>query len=187
MRGQEKQPNPFRAFRSLPSVPLFDLVAVVIASGFGLGFIPFAPGTFGSLLGVAICYGLIQAFKFEPILLLNSILAASVVTALLGVWASTRAESIFNRKDASQIVIDEVCGQLISFVFLAPILTQFGGIWRQALVIGFGLFRLFDIFKPWPIRKLEHLGSGLGVMADDVLAGIYSAVVLALVLSFLPF
>lgn len=164
-----------------------DFVAVVIATGFGLGFIPFAPGTFGSFLGVAICYGLIQAFKFEPIILLNSIIGASVLTALVGVWASTRSESLFERKDASQIVVDEVCGQLISFVFLAPGLARVGGDWRQALVIGFVLFRLFDIFKPWPIRKLEHLGSGLGVMADDVLAGIYAAIVLSLLLTFLPF
>jgi phosphatidylglycerophosphatase A len=163
-----------------------DLVAVIIASGLGLGFIPIAPGTFGSLLGVAICYALIEAFKFEPIILLNSIIGLSVVSAILGTWASTRAESVFQRKDASQIVVDEVCGQLISFVFLAPALTRIGGSWRQALAIGFVLFRLFDIFKPWPIRKLEGLGAGLGVMADDVLAGIYAAVVLSLILTFLP-
>ena len=163
-----------------------DAIAVVIASGLGLGFIPFAPGTFGSLLGVGICYALIQAFKFEPLLLLNSIVAAATITALLGVWASTRSETVFQKKDASQIVVDEVCGQLISFVFLAPALARIGGNWRGALAAGFVLFRLFDIFKPWPIRKLEGLGSGLGVMADDVLAGIYAAVALSLLLLLIP-
>ena len=163
-----------------------DLFAVVIASGLGLGFIPFAPGTFGSLLGVAICYALIEAFKFEPILLLNSIIGASFISGLLGTWASTRSEKIFQKKDASQIVVDEVCGQLIAFAFLAPSLTRIGGKWRAALALGFVLFRLFDIFKPWPIRRLEGLGSGVGVMADDVLAGIYAAVALSFILTVLP-
>ena len=163
-----------------------DLVAVVIASGLGLGFIPFAPGTFGSLLGIAICYALIEALKFEPYLLLNAIIGASVVVTLAGTWAASRSEAAFQKKDASQIVVDEVAGQLISFVFLAPALARIGGNWRTALVIGFVLFRLFDIFKPWPIRRLEGLGSGVGVMADDVLAGIYAAVVLSALLMVLP-
>ncbi|MEP7274616.1 MAG: phosphatidylglycerophosphatase A, partial [Acidobacteriota bacterium] len=145
----------------------------------GLGFIPVAPGTFGSLLGVAICYALIETLKFEPHLLLNAIIAVSVAVALIGTWASNRAERILVRKDASQIVIDEVCGQLIAYVFVAPALQRVTGDWRIALAVGFVLFRLFDIFKPWPIRRLESLGSGVGVMADDVLAGIYAAVVLS--------
>ncbi len=162
-----------------------DGLAVVLATGFGLGFIPFAPGTFGSLLGVAICYGLVQALKFEPHLLLNAIVGASFVVGVVGTWAATRAERVFQRKDASQIVIDEVCGQLITFVFLAPALSRIGADWRTGLAAGFVLFRLFDIFKPWPIRRLESFGSGLGVMADDVLAGIYAAVALTWLLLFL--
>lgn len=159
-----------------------DGLAIVIATGLGLGFIPVAPGTFGSLLGVAICYGLIAGLKFEPHLLLNAIITASVLLALVGTWAANRAERILLKKDASQIVVDEVCGQLISFALLAPALVRIGGNWRAALAVGFVLFRLFDIFKPWPIRRLESFGSGLGVMADDVLAGIYAAVVLSWVL-----
>ncbi len=162
-----------------------DGVAIAIASGLGLGFIPLAPGTFGSLLGVAICYGLIETLKFEPHLLLNAIITAGVVVAVVGTWAANRAERIFARKDASQIVIDEVCGQLITYVFLAPSLQRVTGDWRIALAAGFVLFRLFDIFKPWPIRQLEVFGSGLGVMADDVLAGIYAAVALSWLLLFL--
>jgi phosphatidylglycerophosphatase A len=159
-----------------------DFLALAVATGLGTGFAPFAPGTFGSLLGVAIFYGLMAAFKFEPSLLLNSVLVASVISAALGTWAATRAEKVFEQKDAGQIVIDEVCGQLISFTFVAPALVEIGGRWRWALLAGFALFRLFDIFKPYPIRRLEALGSGLGVMADDILAGIYAAIVLSLLL-----
>lgn len=155
-----------------------DWLAVIIASGFGLGFIPIAPGTFGSLLGVAICYLFISAFKFAPFQLQSAILAASLLTAFVGVWASSRAERIFNREDASQIVIDEICGQLISYAFLASAMSRIGGRWRWAIVIGFILFRFFDILKPYPIRYLEGLGSGLGVMADDVLAGMYASIFL---------
>ena len=159
-----------------------DWFAVIIATGLGLGFIPFGPGTFGSLLGVAICYGLISAFKFTPLVLQQAILLGSVLLALLGIWASAQSERIFDRKDAGQIVIDEVCGQLVSYAFLAPALGMIGGDWRWALFIGFILFRFFDIVKPYPIRRLEGLGSGLGVMADDILAGVYAAVALSWIL-----
>ena len=161
------------------SAPL-DRLAILLATGLGIGFVPIAPGTFGSLLGVVICYVLIQAFKFAPHLLQNALLAVCVLLAIGGTWAATRAERVFNRKDAGQIVIDEVCGQLITFVFLAPAMVQLGGKWRLALAAGFVLFRLFDIFKPWPIKRLEGLGGGLGVMADDVLAGIYAAITLSI-------
>lgn len=161
-----------------------DSLAVAIATGLGLGFIPVGPGTFGSLLGVAICYGLIARFKFTPEILQQAILVVSVVLSIVGIWASARAERIFDRKDASQIVIDEVCGQLISYAFLAAALGRIGGDWRLALVIGFVLFRLFDIAKPYPIRRLESIGPGLGVMADDILAGVYAAVALSWILAF---
>lgn len=161
-----------------------DRLAIAIATGLGVGFIPLGPGTFGSLLGVAICYGLTARFKFTPDLLQQSILIVSVALAVIGVWASARAERIFDRKDASQIVIDEVCGQLISYAFLAQALGRIGGDWRAALVIGFILFRFFDIAKPYPIRRLEDLGPGLGVMADDFLAGVYAAVALSWILAF---
>src|SRR5215510_2593542 len=94
-----------------------DLIAVFIATGFGAGFIPFGPGTWGSIVG------LLAAFGSDALLLQNILIAAGLVSAALGVWASDRAEKIFDRKDASQIVIDEVFGQIISFVFIAPYLA----------------------------------------------------------------
>ncbi len=161
-----------------------DWVAVIVATGFGLGFAPIAPGTFGSLLGAAFFYYLsIQPLlAFRPQVLQNCILAGAVLTAFAGTWAATRAEKIFDRKDAGQIVIDEVCGQLITFAFV-PIHLK-----KQVLLItfiGFLLFRFFDIFKPYPIRRMESLGDGLGVMTDDILAGLYAALVLSFGLPYL--
>jgi phosphatidylglycerophosphatase A len=145
-----------------------DLLAVFIATGFGSGLIPFGPGTWGSLVGLLIAYGLISAF--------------SLVLAAIGIWSSSRAESIFARKDAGQIVIDEVCGQVISFVFIAPYIVRLGSQWRWWMILGFLLFRAFDIFKPYPINRLQSLTGGVGVMMDDILAGIYAAVLMSLAL-----
>ncbi|HKC85722.1 MAG TPA: phosphatidylglycerophosphatase A [Blastocatellia bacterium] len=161
---------------------LTDWFAVLIATGLGLGFIPFGPGTWGSVVGWLIAYGLIEFFGSDALLLQNFLIAAGVISAALGLWASHRAEKIFNRKDASQIVIDEVCGQIISFVFIAPYMIRLGPGWRWWMVAGFALFRAFDIFKPYPINRLQDLSGGFGVMMDDVLAGIYAAVLLSLLL-----
>ena len=176
------QNNPFDSKRgkALKIESAVDFIAVIIATGFGAGFIPFAPGTWGSIVGLLIAYGLI-AF-FDGLALQNVLIAAGVVSAALGVWAGDRAEKIFDRKDASQIVIDEVCGQIISFILIAPHLTWPGANWRWWMVAGFALFRAFDIFKPYPINRLQGLTGGLGVMMDDILAGIYTAAVLSLLL-----
>jgi phosphatidylglycerophosphatase A len=157
-----------------------DAIALFLASGFGSGFIPFAPGTFGSLVGCLIAYGLVTACAANAQLLQNSLIIASVLLTTLGIWSASRAERIFGRKDAGQIVIDEVCGQVISFVLIAPALVLPGPQSRWCLVIGFGLFRIFDIFKPYPINELQHFQGGLGVMMDDVFAGIYAALILSL-------
>jgi phosphatidylglycerophosphatase A len=162
-----------------------DVLAVFIATGFGSGLIPFAPGTFGSLVGLALAYGLISNLKAEILLLQNALLLASLFFTLIGIWAGTRAETVFERKDASQIVIDEVAGQLITFVLIVPYLPLLGGQLHWALIAGFALFRLFDIFKPFPINRLQDLTGGFGVMMDDVLAGVYAATGLSFFLYFL--
>ncbi len=162
-----------------------DLLAVFIATGGGAGVIPFGPGTWGSLVGLLMAYGLIAAFNQNVALLQNALIIVSLFLALIGIWAGTRAETIFDRKDAGQIVIDEVCGQVIAFVFIAPflpILAKFGGQWRWWLIPGFLLFRAFDIFKPYPINRLQSLTGGVGVMMDDIVAGIYAAVLMSLAL-----
>jgi phosphatidylglycerophosphatase A len=179
------QHNPFESKRgkSLKIEGPADFIAVFIATGFGAGFIPFGPGTWGSLVGLLIAYGLIAAFGADALLLQNILIVAGLVFAGLGVWASGRAEKVFGRKDAGQIVIDEVFGQIISFVFIAPYLASLGANWRWLMIAGFALFRAFDIFKPYPINGLQGLSGGIGVMMDDALAGVYAAAVLSLLLS----
>jgi phosphatidylglycerophosphatase A len=125
----------------------------------GAGFAPVAPGTAGALVGVI----LLLIFSPRPWILLS----VTTLVFLVGVPVASRCEEIFGQPDASEIVIDEVVGVWVSLLFLP--LT-----W-PTIAAGFVLFRVFDIWKPWPVRQVEHLlPSGLGVMVDDVLAGIYA-------------
>jgi phosphatidylglycerophosphatase A len=160
-----------------------DLFALFLATGFGAGFMPFGPGTWGSLVGLLMAYGLITLFDSTPQVLQGSLIVASALLAAAGIWSGTRAEKIFDRKDAGQIVIDEVCGQLISFVLIAPYLAALGPRWQWWLIAGFVLFRIFDIFKPYPLNRLQSLTGGLGVMIDDIIAGIYAAAILSLAMA----
>jgi len=156
-----------------------DSLALALAT-WGVGFIPGAPGTYGSAVGVGL-YLLVEsagarvsAFASLRVTLLLLLIAG---VTFAGVWAATRAEQITARKDPGIVVADEVAGQLIAFLFV----PSGAGWW--AILAGFVFFRLFDIWKPYPIRRLEKLRSGLGVMADDVLAGIYAAMVMSLLVS----
>jgi phosphatidylglycerophosphatase A len=119
------------------------------------------------------------------------------LVAAVGVWSSSRVSAYSGKKDPQFVVIDEVSGQMITFVLGQPIFTVFlnreihtawgnfeiDGLWLT-FIAGFILFRLFDIWKPWPIRRLEKLPGGWGIMADDWLAGIYAAILLRLALHF---
>jgi len=147
-------------------------VAYALATGLGAGFAPIAPGTVGSAEGVVI-FVAIFAIHLGQASLVIVLTIINVVIFVIGVWASTRTCELTGLKDPRLVVIDEVSGQLIT---LAPF--AFFPLSIVGIVAGFLLFRLFDIFKPYPIRKLERLHAGLGVMADDVLAGIYAAAVL---------
>ena len=151
-----------------------DRIAYAVATGLGAGFVPIAPGTAGALEGVGICLA-IQAFQPGP----SALIAFAIVTIALlmaGTWASNRVCQITGLEDAHSIVMDEVSGQMIA---LAPLMFL-PQISIRGLVAGFVLFRLFDIFKPYPIRNLERLHGGFGVMADDALAGVYAAALLAI-------
>lgn len=150
-----------------------DRVGYALATGMGAGFVPIAPGTVGALEGVAI-YLAIHALHLGQSSSLFALAIINVILFAIGVWASSRTCEITGLEDPRSIVIDEVSGQLIALTPLA-LLPSFS---IRAVVIGFLLFRLFDIFKPYPIRKLERLHGGLGVMADDALAGVYAAVLL---------
>ena len=133
-----------------------------VATGFYAGFSPFAPGTFGSVIGL-----LIAVICFRIALHPAVYLLLTMLIFLLGLVSSNALVKELKQDDPQVIVVDEIVGVLITFVgFLS--LNVFTGI------AGFILFRLFDILKPYPIRKLEQIPGGLGVMMDDVLAGLYS-------------
>lgn len=166
-----------------------DYVALAVATC-GVGYLPIAPGTWGSLVGVGL-YLLWQRvggrfyFTFgngDSIFIGYEALWTSLTLLLLigvtmvGIWAATRVERLSGRKDPGIVVIDEVAGQLITL----SITPHFHYREWPLVLVGFLLFRAFDIWKPYPIRKLEALESGLGIMADDVLAGMYAATVLSL-------
>ncbi len=174
---------------------LTDYLALAVATC-GVGYLPLAPGTWGSLVGVGIY--LLWQIKLWPVYLslfdtgshsippgVNYLWIASTLglifcITMAGVWAATRTEKLHGRKDPGIAVIDEVAGQLITFLAF----SWFNLYYDWPLVIaGFLLFRVFDIWKPYPIRRLEVLESGLGIMADDVLAGAYAAIALSFVAS----
>jgi phosphatidylglycerophosphatase A len=152
------------------SINARDRIGYHIATGLGAGFVPIAPGTAGAAEGVAVFLA-IHALHLEQTSSLFVLAILNVVVFASGVWASNCACRIVGLKDPRLVVIDEVSGQLIALTPLA-LMQSFSA---TAVVIGFLLFRIFDIFKPYPIRKLELLHGGLGVMADDALAGVYAA------------
>jgi phosphatidylglycerophosphatase A len=143
--------------------------AWAVATFFGAGFLKPGPGTYGSVAALLLWYGAAHAFLFtRPTLALATATAAVFVT-LIGIQASTIVARESVRKDPGFVVIDEVAGQLIALLFMRPD-------WKHA-VLALLLFRLFDIFKPWPIRKLEALPEGTGIMLDDVAAGLFALIV----------
>ena len=147
-----------------------DYVAIALATAGGAGFAPKAPGTAGSLVGVFICLAI------EGLNVGAYYLHAIIFFFIVGIWASSRVEHLYGH-DSQRIVIDEVVGQMITFGLFAG-RYQLSAIY---IATGFGLFRLFDITKPFPIRRLERLPGGLGVVADDVGAGLYALAILALI------
>ena len=146
-----------------------DYLALAIATC-GVGYLPLIPGTFGSLVGVGIFLLLSQT----PTGLVVSILAVTFA----GIWAGSRTEELAGRKDPGKIVVDEVAGQLIA---LLPLV--FFAQWSiAAVIISFVLFRFFDIVKPYPANRFQELKGGLGIMCDDLVAGVYAAVILSILI-----
>lgn len=149
-----------------------------IATFFYIGLLPLAPGTFAALVAIPLAWGLHWLGGF-PVLL-----AACVAMSLLGYWATARETAGGGDPDPAEIVIDEVVGQWIALMPLSWGLWHMGSAphvfpW-PGWVGGFLLFRLFDIWKPWPISWADGLHGPIGVMLDDVLAGVMAAAVVAL-------
>ena len=159
----------------------------------GVGYFPIAPGTMGSLVGVGVYLTLwaasarvleVNALGKRLTLLhvwtpqMAFMLVVIFLVTMAGIWAATRTEKLIRKKDPSIVVIDEVAGQMIALLS--------GPFWLHtwwSIVTAFLLFRAFDIWKPYPIRKLEGLESGLGIMADDLAAGAYALIVNSVLIS----
>jgi phosphatidylglycerophosphatase A len=147
-------------------------LAVFIATFGYSGYFPFAPGTIGSLAGLAV-YGLVR-WSGSPLVEIGAI----VLLFAVGAWAGTVAERYFGGIDPGPVVIDEVMGMLIT---LALVPVNWGG-----MVAGFVLFRIFDVVKPYPAGRLEHLAGGVGVMSDDAMAAVYANIALRLLILVMP-
>ena len=149
---------------------MINRFAITISSVFYIGFIPGAPGTYGSFAAAAALFFIGQYGNWvHP----AALLAVVGIITLIGIPASTSAGKQAGDEDPSFVVIDEVAGQLLTFCFVPFSVMN--------IVLGFFAFRAFDILKPWPIRKLESLPRGVGVMADDLLAGVYACASLHIV------
>jgi len=184
--------------------------ALFVATACGLGYIPVAPGTFGSLAGVAIAcipwpaiilgiafiaarYGLIGFVPYVDSYVCAQI-AVAIITAVLGLWSANRVVAYARQKDPQYVVVDEVSGQHLTLLVggdfpvwwrlpthpwtyhpLSVITGNSALSWKY-LVLGFILFRVFDIWKPFPARQAESLPGGWGIMADDWIAGIYAGI-----------
>ena len=145
---------------------VLDKFALILSSWFGVAMMPLVPGTFGTL----------AALPFAMVIAHLSPVAGACVLyffILLAIWVSGRSARALGKEDPAEVVIDEVVGLLIT-LFLLPATGL-------NLCLGFVLFRLFDILKPYPIRKLEKIGGGAGIVLDDLLAGVYANVCIRLV------
>ena len=181
---------------AIPSAPRrktgADYLGLAISTC-GVGYFPIAPGTMGSLVGVGLylslwagSYRLLEANPFGKRLTLLLVwtpqmafmLVVIFLVTMAGIWAATKTEKLLQKKDPSIVVIDEVAGQMIALLS--------GPFWLHtswSIFTAFILFRAFDIWKPYPIRKLEGLESGLGIMADDLAAGAYALIVNSVLIS----
>lgn len=154
-----------------PNMNRPPLLAVVFGTGFGSGFWPWGPGTAGALLASLMWLSMIHFFSPTALFLLT--LALIVLGTIIGTWATNQLEPFWG-PDPKRVVIDEMVG-----VWIPLLISPTNNIW---FALGaFGLFRFFDILKPLGIRQLDQRQGGFWVMADDILAGIYSLIVLAII------
>ena len=143
-------------------------VAKVIATFFFTGHSPVAPGTAGTLAAIPLYYVL----SFTPVYIY---LLLTVLITLVSVWASGVAEGIYGKTDPGQVVADEVCGFLVTMVLVPATLSK--------IFMGFLFLRLFDIAKPYPVRKLEKFSGGWGIVSDDLAAGVYACIAIHILAS----
>jgi phosphatidylglycerophosphatase A len=145
-----------------------ERAVLFVATGFFIGTVPVAPGTFGSLIGLPVCFLLSRLNFLQSVIFI-------LVFILFAIGIASAAEKILKQKDPGQIVIDEIAGLMVTFTGLPFNL--------KTALAGFLIFRVLDILKPFPIRTLEkRIGGGSGVVLDDVMAGVYGNLILRLVI-----
>ncbi|MDE3104739.1 MAG: phosphatidylglycerophosphatase A [Acidobacteriota bacterium] len=150
--------------------------AWILGTFFGAGMMKPGPGTYGSVAALLLWMAAGQLLHPAPLVLAAGTAIAALLATLVGIPAATRVARESGRKDPGFVVIDEVAGQWITLIGLTAT-------WRHAL-LGLALFRLFDILKPPPVRQLERLPEGTGIMLDDVAAGVLGLVVAQLLTRF---
>jgi len=149
-----------------------DRLGVFCATCASLGYVPIAPGTFGSALGLVLFWAIRSTGSAG--------LEAAAMAGLfvVGVWSGTVAERHFRGVDPGPVVIDEVFGMLVTLAFLPVSMT--------GAIVGFFVFRLLDVVKPWPARSFESMHGGLGIMADDGMAAIYGNLLMRALIAIAP-
>ena len=163
----------------------FPFFPRIIATSFGAGYWPWGPGTAGAVVGFVLWLPLVMTGHVTGTFIAT--LGLIVVFTALGIWSASVAERFWG-PDPSKVVMDETVGQWISMLPLSVFATaacpfESVSCWMWA-ILSLILFRFFDIVKPLGVRKMEDLPGGIGIMADDILAGIYGAVILALCMYF---
>jgi phosphatidylglycerophosphatase A len=158
--------NPYTGVKSK-----LDMLASYLATGGGIGNLPLAPGTWASM--VAVLVAVFLHLLGGPWLLSFSI----IIIFLVGTWASNKHSLSIKQKDPSSVIIDEFCGQWLAIL---PIAMD----WRY-YVVAFIIFRIADIFKPWPCKNAERIPGGMGIMLDDVCAGVYAGVLTLMIATWL--
>jgi len=146
-------------------------IVKIVSTFFYIGYLPFIPGTFGSLAGIVLFY----LVKDNPV----SYAFWTIVIMIAGFLVCDRAEKIMQKKDPPYVVIDEVSGMLLSLLFLPYDI--------RVVIIAFILFRILDTVKPFPAGCLERVKGGLGIMGDDLIAGLYTNIILQVALKFTSF
>jgi len=144
----------------------------LLTSCFGLGWLPVAPGTYGSLPPVII-FGLLCHFGVSAVSMAVTMAVLALAGSVVCVKFTPAVIAATGKTDPREVVADEFAGQAVTFLFIA--IGPISNIWVAGL-LGFLLFRFFDILKPWPIRRLEKLPEGWGVLLDDLLAGVFAGI-----------
>ena len=169
MKTKSEHPKTVSVFRQ--ATP-YGKTALILGTWFGSGLIPFASGTFGTLAAAPV---VALSSVFSP---LSSALFLMIMI-LIAIWASQGVHKLLKKVDPSEVVIDEVAGFLLTMLWIP---LSWG-----TLLAGFLLFRLFDIWKPWPAGPAERLHGGLGIVLDDLVAGLYANLILRIILCFVSF